>query len=61
MSVTVADDITMEEYLSFVVRPDEGPLIGYYSAQHEAAMRPLLERVRGLWSMRSSSCKSRVS
>jgi hypothetical protein len=43
-SVTVADDMASEEYLRFIVQPGEGPLIGYHSGQHEAAVRPLLER-----------------
>jgi hypothetical protein len=44
LRITVADDAATDDYLSFVVQPDEGPFIGYYSAQHEAATRPLLER-----------------
>ena len=44
ISITVADDMASDDYLSFTVRPGEGPLIGYYSAQHEAATRNLLER-----------------
>lgn len=48
-SVTVADDMASEDYLNIIVRPDEGPLIGYHSAQHEAAVRSLVERcVRAL-------------
>ena len=43
-SVTVADDMASEKYLSFIVRPAEGPLIGYHSAQHEAEVRELVER-----------------
>ncbi|HUE71364.1 MAG TPA: hypothetical protein VMP01_10810 [Pirellulaceae bacterium] len=43
-SVTVADDMASEDFLSFIVRPGEGPLIGYQSRQHEAAVRPLLDR-----------------
>ena len=43
-SVTVADDMASENYLSFIVRPGEGPLIGYHSGQHEEAVRSLLER-----------------
>ena len=42
--VTIADDMASEDYLSFFIQPETGPLIGYYSAQHEAATRPLLER-----------------
>lgn len=42
--ITVSDDDSSENYLSFFVRPNAGPLIGYYSAQHEAATKSLLER-----------------
>jgi len=42
--VTIADDSASEDYLSFMLRPRSGPLIGYYSARHEAATQPLLER-----------------
>ena len=45
LSITIADDDTHEDaYLSFMVRPDDGILIGYDSAQHEAAAQSLLER-----------------
>lgn len=45
LSITVADDETAENaYLSFMVRPEEAILIGYHSAQHEAAASSLLER-----------------
>jgi hypothetical protein len=44
LRVTVADDMASDKYLSFIVRPNDGLLIGYYSAQHEAASKPLLER-----------------
>lgn len=43
-SVTVADDTTFENYLSFIVRPGKGPLIGYHSAQHEVEVRELVGR-----------------
>ena len=42
--VTIADDSASDDDLSFIAQPGVGPLIGYYSAQHEQAMRPLLER-----------------
>jgi hypothetical protein len=44
LRVTVADEMASDDYLSFIVRPNEGPLIGYFSAQHEEATRPLVER-----------------
>jgi hypothetical protein len=43
-SVTVADDLASEDYLSFIVRPGAGPLVGYHSKQREAAIRNLVER-----------------
>jgi hypothetical protein len=42
--ITIADDMASDDYLSFIVRPNDGVLIGYYSAQHEAATRSLVER-----------------
>lgn len=42
--ITVAEDDATDDYLSFIVRDGEGPLVGYYSAQHEEATRPLVER-----------------
>jgi hypothetical protein len=42
--ITLGDDMASEDYLSFIVQPNEGPLIGYHSAQHEAATRTLLDR-----------------
>ena len=44
LRVTISDDTSSESYLSFIVRPDDGPLIGYHSAQHEEASRSLVER-----------------
>ena len=44
LRITVADDTTSEDYLSFLVRPNEALLIGYRSGQHEAATRLLVER-----------------
>lgn len=44
VNVIIADDMASEDYLNFTVQPNVGPFIGYYSAQHEAATRPLLER-----------------
>ena len=44
LRVTVADDALSDVYLSFVVRPGAGLLIGYYSGRHEVAARPVLER-----------------
>lgn len=43
-TVVVADDMASDDYLRFIVRPDEGIHIGYFSAQHEAAVQPLVER-----------------
>ena len=42
--IVIADDPDSENYLSFSVQPEDGPLIGYYSAQHQDATRPSLER-----------------
>jgi hypothetical protein len=42
--VSVADDPTSEDDISFIIQPGVGPLIGYRSKQHEDAARPLLER-----------------
>ncbi|MEZ6141878.1 MAG: hypothetical protein R3B84_15005 [Zavarzinella sp.] len=42
--VVLADDMASDDYLSFILQPDEGPLIGYSSGQHEDAVRPLVER-----------------
>jgi len=44
LQVTVADDSASEDYLTFIVQPNDGILIGYFSAQHEKATRPILER-----------------
>ena len=44
IAVVIADDSTKDDYLQFTVKPNEGVLIGYFSAQHEAATRPMLER-----------------
>ncbi len=44
LRITIADDMASDNYLSFIVRPNDGLLIGYYSAQHELATRPLVER-----------------
>ena len=44
LRVTVADDNASDNYLSFLVRPNNGLLIGYYSATHERTCRPMLER-----------------
>jgi hypothetical protein len=43
-SVTLADEMSSDDYLSFILQPGIGPLIGYYSEEHEAAAKPLLER-----------------
>jgi hypothetical protein len=43
-SVTVADDMASKKSLSFIVRPGEGLLIGYHSAQHKGEVRDLVER-----------------
>jgi hypothetical protein len=43
-SVVVADHMDSENHLSFMVRPDDGILIGYHSGQHEASVRSLVER-----------------
>lgn len=42
--VSIADGMTSEESLSFLVQRDEGPLIGYSSAEHEKALAPLVAR-----------------
>jgi hypothetical protein len=42
--VEVADRAVSEVSVRFVVIPDVAPLIGYCSAQHEAASQPLVER-----------------
>lgn len=44
LRITIADDRAADNRLSFIVRPNDGLLIGYHSAQHEAATRPLLDR-----------------
>lgn len=44
LRITVADDDASDDYLSFMVRDGDGPLIGYYSEQHEEATRALVER-----------------
>jgi len=44
LRVTVSDGDTSDDFLSFIVRPDAGLLIGYRSAQHEEAARSLLGR-----------------
>jgi hypothetical protein len=44
LRITVADDALSDNDLSFFVRPGDGFLIGYRSAQHEAAARTLLLR-----------------
>ena len=36
--------MTSDDYLSIIVRPNEGLLIGYSSQQHEDAAKPLVER-----------------
>jgi hypothetical protein len=43
-SVVVADEMDSDNCLSFIVQPDSGILIGYNSGQHEATVRPLVER-----------------
>ena len=42
--MVVADDSTSDDDLQFTVKPNEGILIGYSSAQHEEATRTLLDR-----------------
>jgi hypothetical protein len=42
--VEVADDSDSEIFIRFALIPDVAPLIGYSSAQDEAASRPLVER-----------------
>ncbi|MBX9790208.1 MAG: hypothetical protein K2Y37_14925 [Pirellulales bacterium] len=42
--VTVADDMASDNCLTFLVRPGAFILIGFHSAQHEAATKPLAER-----------------
>ena len=44
ISVVITDELTADDFLRFTVKPDEGILIGYSSGQHEAAVRPLVER-----------------
>lgn len=44
IQVVIADDSTSDDYLQFTVKPSNGIFIGYSSAQHEAATRPLVER-----------------
>ena len=44
IAVVIADNTTTDDYLQFTVKPSEGILIGYFSAQHETATRPLLDR-----------------
>jgi hypothetical protein len=43
-SMTVADDMAAEDYLRFIVRPDDGILVGHHSGRHEAAAGSLVER-----------------
>lgn len=42
--VVVSDDMSSDDFLTFVLMPDEGPFIGYSSAQHEESVAPLLAR-----------------
>jgi hypothetical protein len=44
LRVIVADDAVTDNFLSLIVRQNDGPLIGYHSAQHEAACRSLVIR-----------------
>ncbi|RCS40584.1 hypothetical protein DTL42_24750 [Bremerella cremea] len=44
IQVKIAEDAVSEDYLQFTVKPNDGIFIGYVSAEHEAAMRPLVER-----------------
>jgi hypothetical protein len=44
LRITIADNSASDDYLRFIVRPNDGLLIGYHSAQHEAATKPLLDR-----------------
>jgi hypothetical protein len=42
--VLIADHPSTEDYLQFMVRPNDRLIIPHYSGQHEAATRPLLKR-----------------
>ena len=44
----LSDDGSENGYLSFTLWPDEPIFIGYHSAHHEAAARPLLERLASI-------------
>jgi hypothetical protein len=44
LRITVADESGSDDSLSFMVRPDDAILIGYFSAEHQTATRPLVER-----------------
>ena len=42
--VTISDGPSDDMYISFMLQPNTGPLIGYHSRQHEEQSRTLLER-----------------
>lgn len=44
IEVVVADDMSSDDYLQFIVKPNDGILIGYFSGQHQDATQPLLDR-----------------
>ena len=44
IAVTVSDDANSDLYLTFLLRSDEGPFIGYSSHAEERALQPLVKR-----------------
>jgi len=44
IAVVVGDDANSGPSISFLLRSDEGPLIGYSSRSEEEAVQPLVER-----------------
>ncbi|GAA4432459.1 hypothetical protein [Bremerella cremea] len=44
IAVVLADDPSSEHDLNLVLKPGEGILVPYYSAQHQEAVRRLVER-----------------
>lgn len=42
--VTIADGPGDDSYISFMLQPNTGPLIGYHSRQHEDTARAIVDR-----------------